>query len=648
MEQQNQPLKIDNLPQQTGNICGYTCTYVPLEILYAAGYVPYRVIGRTDLCSQTDSMLSGNLCPYVHTILDMWRRYEDEWESIVITDSCDAMKSLYQVLSLETDSKNRLHYLCPPRSNSEHSIRFYSKQLRLLMGSLTGARPEACNDALWQAIELYDALRSRIEALHRAARRPKARFFSALRQKLYSSDPQAMLQYLEDNQTTLGTQASYTEEGVKIAVIGSPIPGDMHLSIVEEAGFDIVTHDSCLNERWDPQPAPGSDGNSDPFTYLARRYLDKVSCPRMQNRHTFLDSIIREYRAGRIRGIIHFRMPFCDLHGFDYARLLAETGGEHIIQIETDGSRQSEGQVATRVQAFYELLTGESDPAGVARSDRKSETHASSGAVREDSEAPVYCGIDVGSATVDGVLIEDGGSIISSGIKKTGPGAEKTAYALFHEMLADAGLSEQQVGCITATGYGREAITFAHHIVTEITCHARGALQLMPAVRFVIDIGGQDSKVIRINRQGKVDSFQMNDKCAAGTGRFLDVMAGALEMSLDEINRYGTQEGETAAISSVCTVFAESEVVNLIARGVAAPDITRGIFAAIARRIAGMVRRVGLIEPVMMTGGGSLNRGLVKNMEDQLEVSIHVPEIPQLVGALGAAILGKAETEEVS
>ena len=196
-----------------------------------------------------------------------------------------------------------------------------------------------------------------------------------------------------------------------------------------------------------------------------------------------------------------------------------------------------------------------------------------------------------------------------------------------------------QIGRVVATGYGRIAVPFASKKVTEITCHARGAYHLFPQTRTVIDIGGQDSKVIRLGKDGRVVDFVMNDKCAAGTGRFLEVMARALEVSLEDMGRLSDLARERLTISSMCTVFAESEVVSLIAEGHPKEDIIRGLHDAVSERVAGMAERVGLENGVTMTGGVAKNAGVVRSLEERLGVKISRPEEPQIVGALGAALI---------
>ena len=251
-------------------------------------------------------------------------------------------------------------------------------------------------------------------------------------------------------------------------------------------------------------------------------------------------------------------------------------------------------------------------------------------------------GIDVGSLSADVVIFNEG-RILSYIILPTGSNSRLAAERALEKDLEAPGLKFEELKFIVATGYGRVSVPFAHKRVTEITCHGRGAHFLNPAVQTVIDIGGQDSKVIRLNGQGGVLDFAMNEKCAAGTGRFLEVMAHALEVKLEEMAGLGGQASRSASISSMCTVFAESEVVSLIAGGLPREEIIRGLHESVADRTAALVHRVGLEAPVMMTGGVAKNAGVVRCLEEKLKTKILLPEEPQIVGALGAALLAASE-----
>ena len=249
----------------------------------------------------------------------------------------------------------------------------------------------------------------------------------------------------------------------------------------------------------------------------------------------------------------------------------------------------------------------------------------------------ITAGIDIGSITAKAVLLA-GNEIAAARVRFTGYNAKKAGRAVYDEVLAEAGIVKERVSAVVSTGYGRNAVDFADKAITEISCHGAGAWFVNPAVRFVIDVGGQDSKVIRLNENGKVADFAMNDKCAAGTGRFLEVMARAMEVDLDDFGELALS-GEPARISSICTVFAESEVISLIAAGEGRENIVSGIHEAAASRISAMARRVGVVVPVMMTGGVAKNKGMVMALENKLGASLSVSPYAQVNGALGAALL---------
>lgn len=247
-------------------------------------------------------------------------------------------------------------------------------------------------------------------------------------------------------------------------------------------------------------------------------------------------------------------------------------------------------------------------------------------------------GIDVGSLSTEAVIFSDKG-VVGYTIRPTGAVGRKAAEEAFAGALAVAGVPPEEVVTVVATGYGRVIVPFATRRVTEITCHARGAVFLFPETRTVIDVGGQDSKVIRVNAQGEVDDFAMNDKCAAGTGRFLEVMARALETSLEGLSSLAESAPRAAPITSICAVFAESEVVSLLGQGRPREEIALGLCESVAERIAALVHRVGLTPEVMMTGGVAKNRAVVTALSRKLGVEVKVPPEPQIVGALGAALV---------
>ena len=249
-----------------------------------------------------------------------------------------------------------------------------------------------------------------------------------------------------------------------------------------------------------------------------------------------------------------------------------------------------------------------------------------------------FAGIDVGSLSTEAVILSAEGEVLGYSIVETGANSTQAADDAMLAVLGKMGIAYQDIKGSVATGYGRISVPFARKQVTEISCHGRGAHHLFPGTGTVIDIGGQDSKVIRIGKGGKVVDFTMNDKCAAGTGRFLEVMADKLQIPLGQMGELSLGAGGEVKISSVCTVFAESEVVSLVARNHPKEEIVRGLHRAIVNRVWNMVKTVGIYGEVTMSGGVAKNRGVVTLLEERLGSPIHIHEEPQIVGALGAAL----------
>jgi predicted CoA-substrate-specific enzyme activase len=250
----------------------------------------------------------------------------------------------------------------------------------------------------------------------------------------------------------------------------------------------------------------------------------------------------------------------------------------------------------------------------------------------------ITIGIDIGSITAKGVVFSDG-KILATQVIFTGYSVDSAGKRILEEVLEIAGIDRDNVDKIVSTGYGRKSVLFADKVITEITCHGAGAYYTNPEIRTVIDIGGQDSKALSIDQDGRVRDFAMNDKCAAGTGRFLEVMARALEADLDKFGEMSLLAKNPSKISSLCTVFAESEVISLISKGETRENIMAGIHQSVAARVAALANRVGINEPVMMTGGVAKNIGLVKALENKLKVPIIVTDSAQENGAIGAAVL---------
>ena len=401
-----------------------------------------------------------------------------------------------------------------------------------------------------------------------------------------------------------------------LAVVGARI-GEQLFEMTEDSMPLPVVNETCVNNRSVGEVLPSEDLNFDSLmVWYAGELLHQLPCMRMMD-HAGRKQL---YQDPSLKGIIYHTVKFCDFYSFEYADIKNHTDLP-ILKIESDYTVQSSGQLSTRLEAFAESLN--------IQKETKREKTMGKG---------YYAGIDSGSTSTDVVILDKDRNITASVIMPTGAGAANGAERALEEVLKQAGLEREDLDAVVTTGYGRTAISDGDKSITEITCHARGAHFLDPSVRTVVDIGGQDSKVIRLNEDGTVKNFVMNDKCAAGTGRFLEMMAKTMEMSLDELSKVGLSYQEDITISSMCTVFAESEVVSLIAQNKPTDDIVHGLNKAVASKTASLVKRVGGEKAYMMTGGVAQNKGLVKTLEERLGTSLVISDKSQLCGALGAAL----------
>lgn len=380
----------------------------------------------------------------------------------------------------------------------------------------------------------------------------------------------------------------------------------------------LPVHDlTCVGSRELPVP-PQTDNLDEFLDWYAGVLLGQMPCMRMTEvaqRRTLTED-------PQLKGILYHTVKFCDFYGFEYAKL-QQTARLPMLKLETDGTTGAEGQLRTRVQAFAEGFTPEKPHSRSAAAAKKRYT----------------AGIDSGSTSTNVVILDSDRNIIGSSIVATGARAALGAHNALEQALRQAHLTREQLDDVVATGYGRAYIGAGGRDVTEITCHAKGAYFLDSSVRTIIDIGGQDSKAIRLDENGKVKTFVMNDKCAAGTGRFLEMMARVLELSMEEMSACGLHWKEEISISSMCTVFAESEVVSLVAQNKQTADIVHGLNNAVAAKAAALAARVDPQARFMMTGGVAANRGVVKAIEEKIGAPLLVLPEHQLCGALGAALI---------
>ena len=425
----------------------------------------------------------------------------------------------------------------------------------------------------------------------------RARFLAAFETPCHGAEPYIAL---------LGARAGSALENRLSAALDAP-----------------VRNLTCVGSRAvSPAGLSGAEGDALMAAY-AGALLSQLPCRRMED-HAARRALFED---PALLGVVYHTIKFCDYYGLEYAAA-QKLCAAPMTRIETDGSAQSEGQLSTRIEAFAETL-------GRRR------------AAPAPASGDYFAGVDSGSASTDAVIIDRQGQLLGSSILPTGGGARKSAALALDAALLDAGLARSKIARVVATGYGRENIGGGES-VTEISCHARGAHFLRPGVRTVIDIGGQDSKIIRLDGDGRVLSFAMNDKCAAGTGRFLEMMARTLGLTLEEMSRAGLEWREDLTISSTCTVFAESEVVSLVARNVPTPDIVHGLNKAVAAKVAALLGRLGGEGEYMMTGGVAQNEGVARAIEARLGEKITVCPEAQLCGALGAALFAAGLAEKSS
>ncbi|PIU55392.1 MAG: hypothetical protein COS89_07535, partial [Deltaproteobacteria bacterium CG07_land_8_20_14_0_80_38_7] len=345
------------------------------------------------------------------------------------------------------------------------------------------------------------------------------------------------------------------------------------------------------------------------------------TCPRT-NDDKYKIEIINRIKEDNICGLIVNVPKFCDFHPFEFRHYKNELGDSFpILLIEHELNTTSEGQLMTRIEAFLEKIAKTTFTKSRATANNK-----------------YYVGIDSGSHSTKLVCLNSSSKIVAKLITETGTSVKDSSDKLINELSGKFGIQKKDISKIVATGYGRSKIQHAKQSTTEITCHALGANHTLGKAATIIDIGGQDSKAICIDEKGSVKRFVMNDKCAAGTGRFLEAMASKLNVDLAEFARLATKTKKSASISSMCSVFAESEVVSLIHLGEKSEDILMAVFDSVAEKTEALLKAIKLQEDVVFMGGVARNQGMIKSLSDVLGVSVKVPENPDIAIALGAAI----------
>ena len=557
---------------------GYICKYAPIEVLESMGAKMERIEPDVTNFSQAEIRMHPNICSFAKGVLETVM--EKDYEGIILTTCCDSIRRLYDVLKEEFPDKF-IYMLDTPRLVKEVGIDLYEQRIRAM-------------------IRAYEEFSGK------------------------SFDEKVFLEYLKEKEEP--QQNGVKDRSLNIGILGARANENIG-KILEQRGANVAFDLTCtgVGRRlfWDEK---------EPLKEYARGLLSQFPCMRMEQAAN-RDELIRRY-ADSVDGIIYHTVQFCDNYAYEYA-WLKDWLKKPLLLLETDYTKQSYGQILTRIEAFLESLQKEN----MQKKGRKP-------AKKMEGKNRMYVlGIDSGSTSTNAVIMDQDRKMKAFSVVRTGAKSGESAEKVLEDVLEKAGLSRGDISWIVSTGYGRVSIPFADENVTEISCHGKGAHYFNPQIRTILDIGGQDSKAIKLSENGEVKDFVMNDKCAAGTGRFLEMIARTLEVSLDELGAIALTSTEEIEITSMCSVFAESEVISLIANNKEKNDISNGVCNAIAGKAYGLLRRVGLEPGFMMTGGVAKNPGVVRAVEKKLGEKLYICEEPEIVGATGAALYALEQYE---
>lgn len=608
---------------------GYVCKYTPIEIFEAFDEKVHRIEPTASHFDSADTLMHPNVCFYTKAVLEDVML--SDYNGVILTTCCDSMRRLYDILK-RTFPKRFIYLLDVPRKTNELTTAFYKNQI-------------------------LDMIKS----------------YEKFSGKTFS--PEKLYPFLHENPPITSTTAS-----LNIGILGARCNTSV-LNTLENTSSHVLFNLTCTG-----LPRYFKVSKKHLLRDYAHELLHTFPCWRMEEAASRLE-YIQSYEK-QLDGIIYHTVKFCENYSFEYAALKKQLDIP-ILKLETDYSQQCEGQIRTRIEAFIESLTDhtcrkcyqeslgsfdedhetklresfhiettqnhsmitEKEPDMLKKlfkrtasdcTPSKTQIHlqpATSSRHSNPLNTPYYVlGIDSGSTSTNAVILDENQNLIAFSIIRTGAKSGESAKKALENVLSQAHLTQDDLSLIVSTGYGRVSIPFADKNVTEISCHGKGAHYLNPKIRTILDIGGQDSKAIKLSPNGEVIDFVMNDKCAAGTGRFLEMMARTLEINIKEMGSLSLKSKENITISSMCSVFAESEVISLIAQNKEKADIIHGIHQGIASKSLGLLSRVGKEGGFMMTGGVAQNTGVVKAIEEKLGTKLFISKEPEIVGALGAAI----------
>ena len=559
---------------------GYICKYAPVELFESMGVQMERIEPDVTNFNQAEIRMHPNICSFAKGVLE--EVMSGKYEGVILTTCCDSIRRLYDILKEEFPDKF-IYMLDTPRITKDAGITLYEQRIRAM-------------------IREYEEFSGE------------------------TFDEEEFCGYLKGKEEE--QQYAVKNGSVNIGIIGARANESIK-KILAENGANVAFDLTCtgLGRKVLVE-------EDDVMSGYARGLLSQFPCMRMEQASN-RDELIRR-SAGSVDGIIYHTVQFCDNYAYEYA-WLKEWIDRPLLLLETDYTRQSGGQVRTRIEAFLESLSSGRD--GVQNRTGRAGKMRDAIERWKKGDGPMYVmGIDSGSTSTNAVIMDQDRKIKAFSVVRTGAKSGVSAERALNDVLEKAGLTREDISWIVSTGYGRVSISFADENVTEISCHGKGAHYFNPKIRTILDIGGQDSKAIRLNENGEVKDFVMNDKCAAGTGRFLEMIARTLEVSLDELGAIALTSQEKIEITSMCSGFAESEVISLIANNKEKADIADGVCHAIANKASGLLRRVGMEPEFMMTGGVAKNPGVVRAVEEKIGSKLYICEEPEIVGAAGAAV----------
>ena len=590
---------------------GYICKYAPIEVFESMGVEMKRIDPQVTNFTQADMKMHPNICSFAKGVLE--DVMAGGYEGVILTTCCDSIRRLYDVLKQELPDRF-IYILDTPRITKDAGIALYEGRIRKMIEAY-----EAFSGKTFEEEKLADILRKK---------------------KKEQSISLGESGCGEDAASEADT-GRRTFRRKNIGLIGARA-NESIVQILQEKNANLAFDLTCtgLKRKYLLEP-------EQVLTGYTRGLLSQFPCMRMEAA-SGRDELIERY-AGSVDGVIYHTVQFCDNYSYEYAWLKKRLD-RPMLALETDYTKQSYGQILTRIEAFLESL-GQAPERTKRETSRQQDGAAQEGERtqgKENSGNMYVMGIDSGSTSTNAVIMDGDRKIVASAVVRTGAKSGESAQRILDEVLSEAGLKREDISWIVSTGYGRVSIPFADENVTEISCHGRGAHYFNPAVRTILDIGGQDSKAIRLNEKGEVADFVMNDKCAAGTGRFLEMIARSLEVDVDELGSIALQSKEDIEITSMCSVFAESEVISLIANNREKTDIANGICRAVANKSYSLLKRVGLEAEFMMTGGVAKNAGVVRAVEEKLGTKLYICPEPEIVGAAGAALYALDKVDRFS